>query len=72
METDEEKRKRLVQTIGTAFRGLPTDRDRIEVITAMVTVIKNQLVKDPKADALLTEWMEQACGTMEAVRMLWR
>lgn len=72
METADEKRIRLIRAIGVAFRELATDRDRIEVITAMTTVMKNQLVKDPKADGLLTEWMEQASATMEAIRMLWR
>lgn len=70
--TDEEKHLNQIRAIGTLFRGLPSDRARIDVIVAMTTTMKNQLAKNSKADGLLTEWMEQACGTLEAIRMLWK
>jgi hypothetical protein len=69
---EQEKHKKLVQTMAQAFRDLPNDRARMDIVVAMVTMLRDKVAKDPKADGLLSEWMEQAVGTLKAALMLWR
>jgi hypothetical protein len=69
-QNEQEKHKKLVQTMAQAFRDLPSDRARLDIVVAMVTVLRDKAAKGK--DDLLTEWMEQATGTLKAALMLWR
>jgi len=63
---DEDQKRNIVKDLGVAFRSLPSDRDRLDILAALTGIMKSRF----RDDDLLEDWLSQAESCLKSSVML--
>lgn len=67
---DPKEHERLVRQIGEAFKALPDDWHRIDVLASLCGLMEARIQKSQDNSSF--EWIIQATSSLKAVRMFWK
>lgn len=67
----EEEYKAAVIKVGQAFKELPDDRARLDVLVGLTSVMTKKAELTGQ-DELLKDWLETAYGNLQGAHMIWK
>lgn len=66
-ETEIKRYETNLRIIGNSFKDLPNHQARLDTLAVLTSL----MIRDSGSD-IVTEWLEQAEGTLKACMKLWR
>jgi hypothetical protein len=63
---EEAQKRNIVKDLGMAFRSLPSDRDRLDILAALTGIMKSRF----RDDDLLEDWLAQAESCLKSSVMI--